>query len=87
MYIQLLLYCLINLLFSFWQYESSCPLLVANWLAGRTCLNRSACVGPTRRTVGDALVGPPGADEDVQIPDDRDREPHPRLLLAPSRAV
>ncbi len=44
-------------------------------------------VGPTQRTVGNALVGPPGADEDVKIPDDRDREPHPRLLLAPSRAV
>ena len=44
-------------------------------------------VGPTRRTVGNALVGPPGADEDVDIPDDRDRDPHPRLFLAPARAV
>ena len=44
-------------------------------------------VGPTRRTVGNALVGPPGADEDVNIPDDRDRDPHPRLVLAPARAV
>ena len=44
-------------------------------------------VGPTRRTVGNALVGPPGADDDVEIPYDRDREPHPRLFLAPARAV
>ena len=44
-------------------------------------------VGPTRRTVANALVGPPGADEDVNIPDDRDHEAHPQLFLAPARAV
>ena len=50
--------------------------------------NAAHVVGPTRRTIGNALVGPPGADEDVEIPDDSDREPYlSRLFLASARAV
>ena len=49
--------------------------------------NAAHVVSPSRRTIGNALVGPPGADEDVEILDDRDCEPHPRLFLAPARAV
>ena len=50
--------------------------------------NAAHVVGPLRRTIGNALVGPPGADEDVEIPDDSYREPYPsRLFLAPACAV
>jgi hypothetical protein len=45
-------------------------------------------INPTGRT-GNASVGLPlpWADEDVEISNDCDREPHPRIFLALARAV
>jgi hypothetical protein len=43
-------------------------------------------INPTGRT-GNASVGLPWADKDVEISDDCDREPHPRIFLALAHAV
>ena len=43
-------------------------------------------INPTRRT-GNALVGPPGADDNVRISVNCDSEPRPRLFLEPASAI